>query len=302
MNILDLNGWAKSLDDMIIIGGSARSGTTMMGKLINSLENTEYKFEPPVLVSLLLKFKELPMKSVKEILQFYFYDDFLLNSLAGRNVNMNLNDDSCILHSKSKDQILNRQNSSFRQTQLEDLVKDINFSFKLPDVTFFLNEMDQLFPGNRKILMHRSYGDVISSLLMKRWFSDECLDQNHPCQVYATRLINGVKVPFWVEDDSLWLKSSEIDRCSQYYLSICRSILNANDSIVVDYDRFVESPFSSFRKLSEVINLSFTEKTDELLGTIYKKEGNSFENFSGFNSVLLKELKIIDEKVKDKAI
>ena len=55
MNIIDTNSWNNVLDKMVIIGGSARSGTTIIGKLIHSLKNIEYQFEPPMLVSLLLK-------------------------------------------------------------------------------------------------------------------------------------------------------------------------------------------------------------------------------------------------------
>jgi len=58
------------------------------------MKNVEYFFEPPILTSLLLKKDELSNKSLIELLQFYFFDDFLLNSLSGRYINLNKNDDS----------------------------------------------------------------------------------------------------------------------------------------------------------------------------------------------------------------
>ena len=145
MNIIDTNSWNNVLDKMVIIGGSARSGTTIIGKLIHSLKNIEYQFEPPMLVSLLLKQNELKEKSLKELLQFYFFDNFLLDSLAGRNINLNKNDDSCILNVKSEKDINKRQVTSLTRIELENLATSAIFSFKLPEVVFFLDIIEKLF-------------------------------------------------------------------------------------------------------------------------------------------------------------
>jgi len=141
MNILDVNSKEKIIDKMIVIGGSARSGTTIMGKLINSMKNVEYFFEPPILTSLLLKKDELSNRSLIELLQFYFFDDFLLNSLSGRYINLNKNDDSCIYFVKNDEDIKNRISKSFGRIEINEIVKKYHFSFKLPEIVFFIDTL-----------------------------------------------------------------------------------------------------------------------------------------------------------------
>lgn len=305
MNIVDVNSWNNVLDKMIIIGGSARSGTTIMGKLINSLQNVEYQFEPPMLISLLLKKNELSGQSLKELLQFYFFDNYLLDSLAGRNINLNKNDDSCILHVKSEDNIKNRHKKSLTRVELEELVKKITFSFKLPEIVFFLNTLDNIFPQNKKILMHRNPNDVINSLVKKGWFSNESLNQKHSSQVFAVEIIENIKVPYWIKEENknFWINADELSRCAHYYKQISEEILkNANNSIIVDYDKFVNSPNEMFSSLAELIGLEYGEKTQEILDAVKFQEKKRENYLVGLDNSLIISIENLDMKLKGLSI
>jgi len=271
MNIIDTNNWHEILDETIIIGGSARSGTTIMGKLINSLQNVEYVFEPPMLVSLLLKESELSRESLKELLQFYFFDNFLLDCLSGRNINLNKNDDSCILNVKSEEEIEQRYAKSFARNELEEIVRNTTFSFKLPEIVFFLNLINIQFPKNKSILMHRNPNDVINSIVKKGWFSDKLMNIKHPCQAYATKIIKSVKIPYWVkgEDEFFWVNAAELDRCAYYYKRVSVAMLEArNESIIVNYDSFIKEPHKIFSLIVNQLNLQMSEKTFEVLRSV----------------------------------
>lgn len=301
MNIVDVNSWNTILDKMIIIGGSARSGTTIMGKLINSLDKTEYMFEPPMLESLLLKKDELKNESLKELLQFYFFDNFLLDALAGRNINLNTNDDSCILHVKSEEDIKNRQNKSFSRVELEELVLSTTFSFKLPEIVFFIDVINELFPQNKKILMHRNPNDVINSIVQKKWFSNEYLNVNHSSQIFAIEIIDNIKVPYWVKetDKQFWVNTTELNRCAYYYKRISEEILNnASNSIIVDYGKFIKSPDELFKKIVDSLSFEYGEKTQEVLNTVKYQDKKREDHLQGIDSNILLDIENLNSKLK----
>lgn len=305
MNIVDVNSWNKILDKMVIIGGSARSGTTIMGKLISSLYKTEYMFEPPMLTSLLLKKDELSDQSLKELIQFYFFDNFLLDALAGRNINLNTNDDSCILHVKSEEDIKSRQEKSLTRIELEDIVSNTAFSFKLPEIVFFLGIIDKLFPENRKILMHRNPNDVINSIVKKRWFSDEFLSHNHSSQIFAIEILNNIKIPYWVkqEDKELWVESDELNRCAYYYKRVSEEILNnANNSVIIDYDEFIKKPNEMFKNVVKLVGLEFGEKTQTILNTVKFQKKQRDDYLDDMDSKLLMEIKELDQDLRKLSI
>lgn len=305
MKIIDVNSWNKILDNMVMIGGSARSGTTIMGKLINSLEKVEYYFEPPMLTSLLLKEDELSNDSLKELLQFYFYDNFLLDCLAGRNINLNRNDDSCIYNVKSEKEIQKRLERSWGRVELEEIVDNSTFSFKLPEILFFLDTMDTLFPANKKILMHRNPNDVINSIVRKGWFSDELLSHTNPSQIYAVKIINNIKVPYWVKssDEDFWIKANELNRCAYYYKRISESIVaHSNNSTVVNYDEFIKKPQQTLDELLNKLDLKATTKTSEILSSVKYQEKKRADFLSDISSELKRDIEKLDEQLNTLSI
>ena len=286
---------------MIVIGGSARSGTTIIGKIINSLDKTEYMFEPPMIESILLKEDELKKESLKELLQFYFFDNFLLDALAGRNINLNKNDDSSILHVKDEEDINNRHQRSLTRIELEKLVLSTNFSFKLPEVVFFLDTLDELFPQNRKILMHRNPNDVINSIVKKKWFSDEYLNINHFSQMYAVEILDNIKVPYWIKetDKQFWVNATELNRCAYYYKRISEEILkNADRSIIIDYDEFIQKPADTIQYVVDKLGLKYGVKTQNILDTVKYQEKNRENYLSEIEETLLLKIKDLDFQIR----
>jgi len=301
MNIIDTNNWHIILDKMIVIGGSARSGTTIVGKLINSLKDVEYQFEPPMLESILLKENELSEKSLKELLQSYFFDNFLLDCLSGRNINLNKNDDSCILNVKSEKEIQKRYEKSFTRNELEEIVKKTTFSFKLPEIVFFLDLINSQFDKNRTILMHRNPNDVINSIIKKEWFSDEFLNEKHPSQIKAVKIIESIKIPYWVkhEDEVFWVNATELDRCAYYYKRVSTEILtHYKKSIIIDYDIFVQEPEKIINIISDSLNLEMTEKTYEIINSVNYQDKKRDNLLLSVSNDLREDILLLDTKLK----
>lgn len=304
MNIIGNDLHDNILNNMIIIGGSARSGTTIMGKLVHSLENLEYYLEPPLLQSLLLKKHELSKESLKELIRVYFMDCFLLNSLAGRNINFNTNDDSYILHVKDEKEIKKRLIKSYRAIELEEMLKNLVFSFKLPEIVFLIDIINDLFPKSKKILMHRDPNDVINSILKKKWFSDKFLNKSHYSEICAVEIVNDIKIPYWVKqcDKMFWVKSSEIDRSAYYYMRISEEICsNLDKSIVVDYNKFIKNPYDIFENITKKLGLKYGTKTKEVLDTVQFQEKERYGYMDSVSVDIAKKITEFDIKLRKAA-
>jgi hypothetical protein len=302
MSFINVNNWDDIVNRTIVIGGSARSGTTLMGKLIHSMNNVEYFFEPPMLLPILNNLASIGTSETKELLSFYLYDQLLLDAIGGRNINLNSNDDSCIYNVKNESDINYRLSKSFRRVELEEIAKSRKIAFKIPASVFFDKELDTLLLNNTKIYMHRSLNDTLNSLVGKGWFSDENLSKDSLGQVYATRMINNLKIPFWVleEDEFFWLKADEVNRTAYYYYRIAINIEYSKHANVINYDYFVKSPLLYMKKLASELKLCITEKTDELISEVKRTENRRSELAEQVDIELFSKINEISERINNR--
>jgi len=84
----------------IVITGVGRSGTTILGKIIHSFEGVEYVYEPYTIQALLPLLTTIEKDHWKNLYHSYLYEDIFMGAVAGRNVNLNEMDDSCIIKAK----------------------------------------------------------------------------------------------------------------------------------------------------------------------------------------------------------
>lgn len=257
----------EKAQESILITGSARSGTTIMGKIIHSMKDVEYIFEPPTLVSLFSLINKLEKTDWLLLYQTYLYEDFFNGAISGRNLNFNAEDDSCIYHSKPKEEIEKRLDKSLRKTQIEQLSSNGIIAYKIPDIVPFLAKYIKYIPTGRIIFMQRNPVDTINSLLNKGWFSDFSLNQEnriYPFQIYRNRAI-----PYWVpqEDFDFWLSLNELDRCGYYYVKSHRPPSKDN-IIVVDYDNLLRDRHAIVSLIAEKLGLDFGELTPTVVESI----------------------------------
>lgn len=300
MNIVNINNWNNKLDEMIVVGGSARSGTTIIGKILHSMKDVEYFFEPPLLTPILLKNNELKAESIKELIGFYLYDSLFLDALAGRNINLNRNDDSCIYNVKEDKEIRQRYEKSYSRIELETIVKNTTLSFKLPEIVFFLEDLKRLFPNLRLVLMHRNMNDVVNSIIKKKWFSDNFLNENHDSQIYATKIVKCTKIPYWVKekDVDFWVHSDEINRCAYYFLQISASIYkNRSNAVIINYDTFIKHPEEKVQLLAKKYDLSITDKTKEIISAVKYQDKKRESYMDQIDDSLLQKIEKISKNL-----
>lgn len=265
---LSVSNEAKSkVSSAIFISGTARSGTTILYKLINSFKGVEGCFEPPTLFSL---FKNGDFYKHKLLYETYLYEDFFLNSISGRNINCNVNDDSSIYHVKTQKEIERRLSGENRKLDIERATKESVICYKMPDMLSMFATLRHYYPDMKLVLIERDPVSTMNSLLKKGWFSDEGLKSNSYLPIYHYK---GFNIPFFVleEDFDLWVGLSEVDRCAYYYL-VMNEVSVPDDTIRIHYEKLITDPISICHKLSELLNLELGEKSEAIVSTISFQE------------------------------
>ncbi len=260
-----------SINRSVFIAGNARSGTTILGKLLYSLRGVEYGFEPPVLFSLLPLIDSLPKEQFMAMFEAYCYEDLLLGAVAGRNINQNKNDDSSIQLAKSSEEIAARLARAWSKEQQVEIAKSSVLCLKMPDTALPLVTLKKYYPGLRVVATHRLANPVIESILKKGWFKDENLRNKN--LIWPSQSQEDLLIPVWVEKERVeqWPTWSELDRAAYYYCTITTGLTKIPGAISFSYERLVASPEREMLKLAEILQLEFGENTKTILATVEKK-------------------------------
>jgi hypothetical protein len=261
------------INNSIIISGSARSGTTILGNLIGSFENVEYSFEPPLLVSLFSKIQLIKSDFWKLLFETYLYEELMLGSLAGRTLNTNIKDDSSVYKIKNTSEIKKRLIKSNNKNNLEKIVLKHTLAIKILDMPLLISNFKKYYPKTKVLIIRRGPVDVINSLIQKKWFNERYRNFNSIWPFYNMK---GEKIPFWVKKSHIeyWLGLDEINKCAYYYMINNKKILNNVKEY--KYESMVSDPKSFAEQLSSDLFFNFGEKTKNIINSI-KRQNKNYE-------------------------
>lgn len=251
----------------IFITGSARSGTSIVGSLIHSMVGVEYIYEPPMMVSLLSMINDLDSEKWKFLFETYIYEEFLINAIAGRNLNFNTNDYSYIGNHKQLTEIEIRKSKSWGKLECEKVARDKIVAFKNPDFVFSAARFKDYYHEAKVVLVLRSGIETINSILLKKWFSKE----NECANIYwPFRFYRGKKIPRFVNPEEMdaWLGMSEIDRSAFYYIKISEQQELIPNPIKVKYSNLIKNPMIETQKLAKSLGLETSPQTNIIVSNI----------------------------------
>lgn len=277
-----------ALTNSTVITGLARSGTTIVGRLVGSLKKVEYFFEPPQFIPIMLsEFKHNWEK--KLLLESYFYNDLLLSALAGRGLNTNYSDDSSIYSMKAEEEIEKRLKVSLGRKDLISMAQEAKLVFKTPAATHLVCEFFQLFPRSKVIYIHRRPSEVIASLVQKGWFANPDASTS-PLWPLRRSSCNRV-VPWWLEDGDteIYFESTELDRCALYYITHMRAMLGL-EPLLMNYDDLIEKPDRFVQKICEINGLEFGALTKRIIQSVGRRSSGNAINVIEKLSSLTKQV------------
>lgn len=258
---------SQKVNEHILISGAARSGTTIVGKLIHTFENVEFNHEPPMIFSLLPLINELPAEHWKLLFETYLYEDFFIDALCGRRINCNRADDSSIWNVKTEKEVNARLEKSVRKSDSESKGLNSHIAIKLPDITHYLPKLKSYYPDSKIVIVRRDAVGTISSMIDKRWFSDDNANHN---LIWPFVRYNERKIPYFVdtEDREKWCGLSEIDRCAYYYIKINKAADNIPGRIDLKYRKLLDAPNETVNTLASKLGLNFGPRTQEVIEQI----------------------------------
>ncbi|MEO0896457.1 MAG: sulfotransferase [Bacteroidota bacterium] len=291
---------SRIVGNSILIGGCMRSGTTIVGKLMGSLKEVNYFFEPAFMHRFLFTRSEMPSAIWKQLFEAYTFDDLYLNNLAGRNFNFNSHDGSYVHQLKSEAEISSRMERSYGRLELVEMAETGYFSFKLPDIVFGIKDLKKWYPDMKFLSMFRNANDVLNSILKKKWNTDSQLHVASPEPLRDYRLVGEMRVPKWVKEEDIqdWLGMSELDRTAYYYCEINEELLRQMDhTIVLDYDYFVKHPAQTLERLCSQWNLNKGDKTEGIVKNIYLRSAQREDLLTNVRPDLLDRIQFIQQAI-----
>jgi hypothetical protein len=267
------------LDDLIVVTGLPRSGTTILGKVVGSLDTVEYAFEPPLVPYLDAKHRHdhLPAEVAVELLRIYLYYDYFANYLHGRAYNFRPNDASYILDMQTVPEILEKWSRVTSMQDAVDAASEYTFSFKFPGVYSLLTALVEEVPDIRVIDIGRNLDRVVASLLEKRWFFDENLDAD-ATGLWPFHASDGqYLVPYIVDEgdvndwQTMTAESRTVyicNRLAEDRLAFRSAYVERSTYYDLRYEHLIESPETVTGELASFLDLPKTEKTQAVVNEI----------------------------------
>lgn len=249
---------------IVLLTGAMRSGTSVLGKIIGSMQKVEFFYEPALFARILID------PSLNRLLKDYIREDLVIPSLAGRSLNLNYNDDSSIFNYKTKKFIDSRLSRSWTTDRIFEENPEVTCLIKYPTYVSHIASLTLAEHTIKKVLIFRKPDGNVSSLMMKRWFSDEVIEKGISGEF---KKFNGHNIPMWLEDHEfdIFKNLDEQGRCLYYYNKVNKFDVKKYD-LVIAYEALCSTPRLVINNIEKKLNLVQGDKTQELISSLRKDE------------------------------
>ncbi len=293
----------ENTKNTIFITGAPRSGTSILGKLISTLEGIDYHFEPPTLYVMagMISMGALPCASAIALLRAYFHEDLLCPSVSGIRANLRPGDDSLVLHSISWEELLSRWHDIRNRADALEYIaaRKIRLAVKMPSILDTIPVLARGFSQSRFVIIKRDGRDVVRSIVKKQWLSDEGLRESY----WPYKIVDGRKLPHLVEDSvaEKWTKWNAPTRACYIWrrdaeFGLQTERLNmANRLHVVSYEGLTEDPESVIRGIGRFLSTRTTGFTRSNLAAVRPRQAANGRDDGIFRDVEPDELKKFDK-------
>jgi Sulfotransferase family len=241
--------------NLLLLTGAMRSGTSVLAKILGSLNTVEFFYEPMMFVKII--------NNDVHLLDDYIYHDLMMPALAGRNINLNSHDDSSIYNYKSVSFIENRLSQSWPIDEIHLTYDTATCCIKYPS---YINQVSAItspsYPVQKVFIAREPIGNVLS-LLKKQWFSDAVLADGVRGDF---KKIGSKFVPMWLANSDVdqFYALDELGRCLFYYIK-CLEINEKSFDVIVSYEALCATPMQVVNNISRVLSLSFGDMTNQLV-------------------------------------
>jgi len=259
-----------------IITGVSRSGTTILGKLIGSLKDVVYCYEPSpmILIPPLIKNGIINMNIGGDLLKSILFEDYLLQTMSGRNINYNTNESSYIGHYININKI---KKTMIKSNKRDDIIRDLGdkkFIIKIPNIQPSLDIIKSIFNNVKIINITRNGNDVIESSKIKNFFTDVYI---------SNKMIDISKnnVPWYINDSNLFNKFNTETKIAHIWRVLNEYWLPhiSNDNMYhIRLEDLKCNPHTYVDYISEFIGNELTDITNKHIESIINWKDKSYSH------------------------
>ena len=288
---------------LVVITGISRSGTSILGKIIGSLENVVYLFEPAIMRLLppLAVNSSIDIDLVSKVLEGILFEDYYLQSIQGRNLNIKKSENSFTGNYQQMKAIREKWSKYERRNDaLNDVyVGKFIFALKISELHPLLPILEKIFKGIKVIHIIRNGNAVISSSLKRGWYSDEYLN------CYMTELMRQgkPKVPLFVpiEDVEKFCRWNRETRVAYIWRILGKMAmdfgLGNNNYLELRYEDLIKDPKKVATSCEKLLGSQQTDLTMKHIFAIQNHTVSQHEDHSG--SIAAEERPFFEEFMKE---
>ena len=262
-----------------IITGCGRSGTSILGKLIGSMDGVEYLFEPTTPKYLMME---------PALCRAILFEDFVLPSIQGRNINIDPITESYAGFYITDKELKNKWENKRRIDVLPRIINQKpQFVFKLTEVQGLSGQFNVLFPDVKFIHIIRNGMEVIQSMMKPNWYTDSYMNTNSVDWAMTVKREDGkvYNVPWFVSveiGEKEWLDYNHATRCAVVWRVTVEKMLEFTPNVhVIRYEKLCKYPemeikdivtFLNENRDTEVKISGLTQRHEESINTWEKTE------------------------------
>lgn len=268
----------RNLEDMIVVCGVPRSGTTILGKLVGTFSGIEYAFEPTLLPYLdaAIQHDSIDEDLAVELLTAYLHSDYFANYLQGR-YNFRPDDASNILSMKTAPEVLEKWTNVNGTVDALSRTPLPTFAFKSPSIYPTVDLIVEGFPSARVLDLHRNLERVVASLMDKRWFADDQLDESSVSNWPFRDVDADILIPYHVREEDIdrWQSMTPASRTVYFCNRVVEKKLAFKEEHggsdlyrEVNYERFVGHTSEVADNLATFLDCEYGKKTEAVIGEV----------------------------------
>tara|TARA_B100001250_G_C19815536_1_gene798113 strand:- start:5214 stop:6080 length:867 start_codon:yes stop_codon:yes gene_type:complete len=261
----------KYLKNVVIITGPARSGTSILGKILASCNKTEYWYEPETFQYIATIYNKIS-KEIWHKLYSRYVTENLLRLITGRSINLKKNENSSISSYKSQKEINSKLKNNLSELDLENFIKKNKIRLVIKSPNLELKQLAKVFTKYKIVFTIRDHYEVINSIIKRNWFKG---------QNYLKTFLPPVKImnkyyPIWMKKKYLkyWRGSNEETKCAIYILCCYEEVKNLKGVIYYNYEDSINFPKKTASRLIKKLGLKFSKKTIQILKKIKQPKSN----------------------------
>lgn len=260
----------------LLLAGSARSGSSILYRLLASHERVEAQYEPRPLYDLVGYIDQIEGKPFKYLWDSYLRFEVGAQNLAGRALNLNEADVSSAHFFITRTEIERRLAQSIGEKELLQNLNDITLLVKLVGVVPKIAALQRVVELNW-VWIGRHPAAILASLMSKGWFSDEMVFSGQ----FPATFYGNLPGPFWLDTQHVenFFSRSELDRCVLYITAMQNLESAPGADLMVDYSRLCNKPANVLSAIEARLKLKTGPMTEHVVESLSPPRTHSLEDF-----------------------